>query len=159
MGVEDEERENLGYKIIGNSNLTSNTPEEAEYRSYPYRWVICIFFSIQQIGLGMMMVGFSPITALMAKVYSVDSIWTTMLILCYSIIFVPINIPANILIKSKGIAWPIRIATLFFISGAWIRIFVGINFFFILAGQCINALGMPFVQALGATIAGTWFGK
>jgi len=62
------------------------------------------------MGLGMMMVGFSPITALMARVYEVDSIWTTMVVLCYSIIFVPVNFPANFLIQSKGIAYPIRIA-------------------------------------------------
>mmetsp|Transcript_12237 Transcript_12237/g.10850 ORF Transcript_12237/g.10850 Transcript_12237/m.10850 type:complete len:263 (+) Transcript_12237:2-790(+) len=147
----------LNVKIYKSSNLTTSS-DVPQYTLYPYRWVICIFFSLQQMGLGMMMVGFSPITALMARVYEVDSIWTTMVVLCYSIIFVPVNFPANFLIQSKGIAYPIRIATVLFIIGAWVRLLVKVNFFFILAGQCINALGMPFVQALGATIAGTWFG-
>mmetsp|Transcript_7812 Transcript_7812/g.7384 ORF Transcript_7812/g.7384 Transcript_7812/m.7384 type:complete len:84 (+) Transcript_7812:177-428(+) len=83
----------------------------------------------------MMMVGFSPITAFMAKVYDVNSIWTTMIVLCYSIIFVPVNVPANALIKAKGIAYPIRIASVVFIAGAWIRMLVKVDFFFILIGQ------------------------
>ena len=32
------------------------------------------------------------------------------------------------------------------------------SFYFILAGQCIMALGNPFVQTIGAKIAAIWFG-
>jgi FLVCR family feline leukemia virus subgroup C receptor-related protein len=102
--------------------------------------------------------GFSPITVLLSKVYGVSSIVTTLLVICYAIIFVLLNVPANMLIKAKGIAWPIRIASCFFISGIWVGMLVNHNFYFLLLGQCINACGMPFVQAIGATIAGVWFG-
>ena len=81
------------------------------------------------------MIGFSPITSLMAKVYDVDPNITTMLVLCYAVIFIPFNFPANMLINSSGIAWPIRIACVLFIVGAWVRLLIRVNFYFVVIGQ------------------------
>ena len=136
---------------------SSSDTIQNQYILYPYRWIICLFFSTQQIGLGIAMIGFSPIISLLSDVYGVNSNVATMLVLWYQV-FIPLNFAANKLIDSKGIALPIRIAWVLFIVGAWIRVLIKVNFYFVLIGQWINAFGMPFVQAIGATIAGAWFG-
>jgi hypothetical protein len=80
-----------------------------KYKLTPYRWVLCIFFVIQQIGVGIGMVGYTTITPSVRDHYGVSNIATSLLVLSFTIFFIPLNFPANQLIESKGISWPIRI--------------------------------------------------
>jgi hypothetical protein len=125
---------------------------------YPYRWVICITFVIQQIGVGIGMVGYTTITPLVRDVYRVSNIATSLLVLSFTIAFIPLNFPANQLIESKGMSWPIRIHCFTVFVGAFVRLLLHQSFYFILLGQVIMALGQPFTLTIGAKMAGLWFG-
>ena len=81
----------------------------AKYKLSPYRWVLCLFFVIQQIGVGIGMVGYTTITPQVRDYYNVSNIATSLLVLSFTIFFIPLNFPANQLIESKGISWPIRV--------------------------------------------------
>lgn len=128
------------------------------YELSPYRWIICIFFMIQQIGSGIGMVGFTAISPLLKNVFNVDALSISLLVLSFTIAFIPFNFPANKLIENYGISWPIRISWISIFLGSFIRLLSPSSFYFILAGQWIMALGNPFVQTIGAKLASIWFG-
>lgn len=112
-----------------------NPLKEEKYPLSPYRWVLCIFFVIQQIGVGISMVGFTAITPLMRDVFGVGNIAVSLLVLSYTIMFIPMNFPANQMIEKYGISWPIRLSCIAVFVGCWIRILSPHSFYFILAGQ------------------------
>lgn len=104
------------------------------------------------------MVGMSAITPIITGVYGVSSLTTTMLILPFVILFIPLIFPANYLINNYGISIPVYIASVTLIIGAWIRMFVNSHFSFLIAGQVVMAMGQPFVLSTPAKLAGVWFG-
>ena len=124
----------------------------------PFRWILCICFMIQQAGYGIGMVGYSTISPLVRDVYGITNIEVSLLVLWYTILFIPINFPANFLVEKHGIAIPIRIGCIALVIGALARLFLHNGFYFILTGQSIMAAGLPFCQTLGAKIAAVWFG-
>lgn len=127
------------------------------YKLYPYRWVVCIFFCTQMIAFGIWSSGFVAITPLMSKVYHVNINYVAALSVIYSAVFLPVNLVANKLAKTYGIALPIKISCVLGIIGSFARLLVPYSFHFLFAGQAINSIGMPFINALGANVAGAWF--
>jgi hypothetical protein len=117
------------------SDDTSVPKEKDKYVLSPYRWVLCFFFIIQQIGVGIGMVGYTTITPSVRDYYGVTNIATSLLVLSFTIAFIPLNFPANQLIESKGISWPIRIHCVCVFAGSFTRLFLKESFYFILAGQ------------------------
>ena len=132
--------------------------EHGAYQLYPVRWAICVFFTSSIVASGLGMVGFSAITTDIADIYGVSGLVTTMLVLPFIILFIPCIFPANYLIDAYGIRIPVYVASVTLIIGAWIRLFVNVNFLFVVAGQVIMALGQPFMLSAPAKLAAVWFG-
>ena len=155
------------FEIIGNVQPSIQHPEDQldedeidnkNYRLYGYRWIICLFFSTQQMAFGMCNVGYSPIFPFMSKVYTININYVTSLGIMYAPAFIIVNFFSNRIASKHGMATPIFIASLLGTSGAFLRLLVPYGFEYMFIGQLINAIGMPFVQAHGATVAQWWFG-
>ena len=117
-----------------------------------------MFFTSSIVASGLGMVGFSAITPIISDLYGVGGITTSMLVLPFIILFIPCIFPANYLIDTVGIRVPVYIASVTLLAGAWIRQLVNVNFYFVLAGQVIMALGQPFMLSAPAKLAALWFG-
>lgn len=140
---------------LGQNSNDKNVPE---YRLYPIRWAICIFFTTSIVASGLGMVGFSAITPIISDIYGVSGLVTSMLVLPFIILFIPCIFPANYLIERVGINVPVYIASVTLLVGAWIRMLVNIDFYFVLGGQIIMAIGQPFMLSAPAKLAAVWFG-
>ena len=132
--------------------------ESNQYTLYAIRWPMCIFFTSSIVASGLGMVGFTAISNNLTGIYGVSSLATTMLVLPFIILFIPWIFPANYLIDTKGIVIPVYIASVTMILGAWIRILVNTNFYFVIGGQVLMAIGQPFMLSAPAKLAALWFG-
>lgn len=166
MGVEDLETKNQKDTINKVSDLTAgsrdgNNSEEIklpEFRLYGVRWAICIFFTTSLVANGLSMVGFSAISTIIGDIYGVSGLVTQMLVLPYILLFIPCVFPANYLIDNYGIRIPVFIASITLLIGSWLRLLVNVDFYFVIAGQVIIAIGQPFMLSAPAKLAAVWFG-
>ncbi len=72
---------------------TSLTPPETgkQYTLYSFRWVMQAFFTVSTIVSGFLMVGFSPISETIAKIYDCSQIIVQLQTLLFLIAFIPGN--------------------------------------------------------------------
>lgn len=84
---------------------------------------------------GLAQIGLGPIMTIIQDIYGVKGIMSSLLILPFTIFFIPLIFPANYLIENYGIRIPVYIASSTLVIGAWIRIFVNTSYYFLLAGQ------------------------
>ena len=103
------------------------------------------------------MIGFSPITTIIQALYDIGDFEAQLLMLVFVILYIPCMFPANYLIENKGISIPIYIASIAMLAGAWLRMLVNVNFYFVIAGQTLMAFGQPFMMTAPAKLAGLWF--
>jgi hypothetical protein len=117
MGETDQLLDNGNTKGNLNKELSDETASHGEkkakkeYTLYPLRWFIIIFFTTSVVSSGLGMVAFTPISKIIKETYGVSDLITTMLVLPYTILFIPFIFPANSLIESKGISVPVYVAT------------------------------------------------
>ena len=137
---------------------TGEGKSKKTYTLYPIRWPMCIFFTTSIVASGLGMVGFTAISNNLTGIYGVSSLATTMLVLPFIFLFIPWIFPANYLIDTKGVVIPVYIASVTLLAGAWIRILVNTNFYFVIAGQVLMAIGQPFMLSAPAKLAALWFG-
>lgn len=162
--MEQNTTRKLKDSINKDSSSTDNEKSEKgnknkdEYTLYAIRWPMCIFFTTSIVASGLGMVGFTAVSNNLTGIYGVSSLATTMLVLPFIILFIPCIFPANYLIDTKGIQIPVYIASVSLLVGAWIRIFVNNNFYFVIAGQVLMAIGQPFMLSAPAKLAALWFG-
>lgn len=143
------------YETRENSDSNNN---KKTYELYPIRWAMCAFFTTSIAASGLGMVGFSAITPIISEIYGVSGLVTTMLVLPFIILFIPCIFPANYLIDKTGIRVPVYFASATLLAGAWIRLLVNTDFYFVIAGQVIMAIGQPFMLSAPAKLASLWFG-
>jgi FLVCR family feline leukemia virus subgroup C receptor-related protein len=110
----------------------------------------------------MMWITASPITTVIAKVtstqtYGVADIWVEMCSLVYMIFYIPVVFPSNYILDKFGLRAGVIIGIGLTTLGAWVRIGAYFDFWFILAGSCLGAIGQPFLMNAPAKLAATWF--
>lgn len=96
-------------------------------------------FTFKEIAGGITQVGFTPITSVIKEAYGTTDVMVSLLYLCYTIAFIPLNFPANQITESKGISISIRASCILLLAGSWIRLLSNQSFYFILAGQALMA--------------------
>jgi predicted MFS family arabinose efflux permease len=62
-----------------------------KYTLYPFRWLMQAFFTVSMIVSGFLMVGFSPISNTIAKIYDCSQIIVQLQTLLFLIAFIPGN--------------------------------------------------------------------
>ena len=111
----DEEVRANGSLNKGETDSFSNYNDQKQtktYTLYPLRWAICIFFTTSVVASGLGMVAFSPISQVIKATYNVSDLTVTMLVLPFTIMFIPCIFPANYLIDNKGIRINVYIASI-----------------------------------------------
>ncbi|CAI2366233.1 unnamed protein product [Moneuplotes crassus] len=157
--AQDEQSINAKSERSSTSSMkTDSEISKSQFKLYPIRWVICVFFTTSIVASGLGMVGMTAITPIISDIYDVSGLVTNMLVLPFIILFIPLIFPANYLIENYGISIPVYWATVTLLVGAWVRLFVNYNFFAVIGGQVIMALGQPFVLSAPAKLSALWFG-
>ena len=120
--------------------------------------MIIVFFTTTLAASGLGNIGFAAISPIIKRCYGVSDLAVTFLVLPAVILFVPLIFPANYLYDNYGMRVPIILASLLNIAGAWVRQFVNYNFYILMAGQVVMAIGQPLILSAPAKVAAMWFG-
>mgnify|MGYP002363051331 CR=1 FL=1 len=112
--------------------------------------------------MGVLLVGFAPITPLLISIYGVSPFATTFLVTIFSIMQMVFNFPSNYIMDNYGIAIPTYIASFCHAAGAWI--WIGMwgaeesGFAWLLFGQTVAACGCAFIISGPSKVSTIWFG-
>mmetsp|Transcript_16041 Transcript_16041/g.23224 ORF Transcript_16041/g.23224 Transcript_16041/m.23224 type:complete len:423 (-) Transcript_16041:3-1271(-) len=123
----------------------------------PMRWVVLALYLAANIGIAIIFVSFSPITSVIADIYDVSTTWVEMCTLIIMIVYVPVTFPANYFLDEYGLRGGMIIGTGLTMLGSFIRIGAYFNFWFILVGNFVVALGQPFITNAPSKVSAFWF--
>jgi MFS family permease len=77
------------------------------YRTYPYRWVVLAVFTLVNVTIQTLWIGYAPITGQAAAYYGVSDTAVGAFAMVFMLAFIPLSLPAAWLIDTRGF----RIAT------------------------------------------------
>jgi fucose permease len=136
--------------------------KEEEYREYSSRWVMLTLFSLSTVCSFMMLVTCSPITrqltnVVLIQIYDVPPLAVNACVMVFFAAFIPVVFPSNYVLGKYGLRTGILIGMSLTFAGSVARIGGFQEFYWILIGQSIAALGQPFLLNGTVQLAILWF--
>lgn len=77
-------------------------PSAASYRVYPYRWVVLAVFTLVNLTIQTLWIGYAPITGEAATYYGVSDTAIGAFAMVFMLAFIPLSLPAAWLIDTRG---------------------------------------------------------
>jgi sugar phosphate permease len=143
-------------KHINSNTKNRRNMEKSEARSY--RWVVLFTYMLVAVVSQILWLNFAPITRpIMTSIFRVTESDVGLLSMVWPLLFIPVSIPAGILIDKKGFKFGVSIGALIMAVFAVLRIFSGENFTMLLIFQSCAALGQPFVFNAVSKLVTLWF--
>jgi len=93
--------------------------------------------------------------------YNVETWHVSYTMFIYTVMYVVFNIPAVYLFNRFGLQIPTIIASICYITGAWVRLFANSfehGFIMVMIGQTIAGFGWTFMVQAPTKVAALWFG-
>jgi MFS family permease len=128
---------------------------------YKYRWVVLISYSLALVSLGMLGSTCTTSASLVKEIYGLSVFGANLANFSYFIMYTPSSLVAIAVFKRYGAKVSIIIGCVFYLIGAWLRLFVlfsGDSFTVFYVGSFVAAIGQPFLMMLTSKIASNWFG-
>jgi len=123
-----------------------------------YRWVVLLSYMVVAVVSQILWLNFAPITKpIMTSIFGVTESEVGLLSMVWPLLFIPVSIPAGILIDKKGFKFGVSIGASIMALFAVLRIFSGENFTLLLIFQSCAALGQPFVFNAISKLVTLWF--
>ncbi len=127
-------------------------------QAYSYRWVVLFSYMLVAVVSQILWLNFAPITKpIMTNIFMVTESDVGLLSMVWPLLFIPVSIPAGILIDRKGFKFGVIIGASIMAAAAVLRIFSGKNFTLLLLFQSCAALGQPFVFNAISKLVTLWF--
>eukprot|EP01101_Sappina_pedata_P012052 TRINITY_DN8216_c0_g1_i1.p2 TRINITY_DN8216_c0_g1~~TRINITY_DN8216_c0_g1_i1.p2 ORF type:complete len:734 (-),score=126.68 TRINITY_DN8216_c0_g1_i1:14-2215(-) len=132
--------------------------EEKTYVLYKSRWLQVLWFCLASLANQFLWIAFSPIVTTTEKYYGVGSVAVNMLSLSFMIAYPPFVLVAGYVLDNMGYRFGMSVGIVMSIAGAWLRGCGGPSgFWLVMLGQCLAAVGQPFVLNATAIVAANWF--
>ncbi|MGB7873409.1 MAG: MFS transporter [Anaerolineales bacterium] len=131
--------------------------EKADFKVYPYRWVVLLAFMAIVAVNQLLWISFAPITSQAVTFYGVSDLSIGLLSLIFMIVYIFVTFPASWVIDTHGIRVAVGIGaglTGFF---GLLRGLVATNYTWVLIAQIGIAIGQPFILNAVTTVAARWF--
>ncbi|MEM3700973.1 MAG: MFS transporter [Candidatus Bathyarchaeia archaeon] len=126
--------------------------------AYSYRWVVLLTYMLVAVVSQILWLNFAPITRpIMTSIFGVTESDVGLLSMVWPLLFIPVSIPAGILIDKKGFKFGVSVGALIMAIFAVLRIFSRENFTVLLFFQSFAALGQPFVFNAISKLVTLWF--
>jgi len=123
-----------------------------------YRWVVLFTYMIVAFISQLLWLNFAPITTpIITSIFRVTESEVGLLSMVWPLIFIPVSIPAGLLIDKKGFKFGVSVGAMLMALFAVLRIFSGENFTLLLLFQSGAAFGQPFVFNAVSKLAALWF--
>ena len=130
----------------------------AKFPVYPYRWVVLFTYMLVAVVSQILWLNFAPITTpIMTTLFGVTESDVGLLSMVWPLLFIPVSVPAGILIDKKGFKLAVSIGASIMALFAVLRIFSGENFIMLLLFQSCVALGQPFIFNAVSKLVTLWF--
>ena len=139
--------------------VTENKPKpvKIEFGKDPYRFVIISLYLVQMIIVGLLNNPLTPIATTTMKVYDItgDKVALTTSVCQFSNILM--SFPAINLVGRMGIRVGIIIGVFLMALGLSVRVMINTNIYYVIVGQMISGIGVPFVGGVLAKVITEWF--
>jgi len=131
-------------------------PSEESYGVYGYRWVVLVSFMLIGALTQLMWLSYAPILKETEFLMGASEFKVTLLMLMFPLLYIPVSIPAGIIIDRKGWRFAVMIGAVCTAGFSFLRIFAG-NYPLVLLGMLGIAIGQPFVLNSITKMVTTWF--
>lgn len=140
----------------GNVPEVEETTAGEEHGLYPYRWVVLGAFMVIAAITQLMWLAYAPITSKMQDSLGWSEFSIVLLATMYPLLYIPVSIPAGIIIDRKGWRYAVMIGAIFTAAFSFLRLFVD-NYTLVLLGSIGIAIGQPFVLNSITKMVSDWF--
>jgi len=137
----------------------AESPEERaekEHGKYGYRWVVLGSFMLVAAVTQLMWLNYAPITSQTQELMGVSEIKVVLLATMFPLIYVPVSIPAGLLIDRKGFRFAVMLGAFLTAAFSFLRLFAD-NYVLVLLGMIGISVGQPFVLNSITKMVSTWF--
>jgi cyanate permease len=130
---------------------------QAEFKVYPYRWVVLAVFMAVVLVNQLAWITFAPITGVAAQYYGVSDLSIGLLSMSFMLVFIFVSIPASWVIDTYGFRVGVGIGAVLTGVFGLLRGLGGQNYTLVLIAQIGIAVGQPFILNALTKVAARWF--
>jgi len=132
-------------------------PAEPTYRVYPYRWVVLAVFTLVNVTIQTLWIGYAPITGAAAEYYGVSDMAIGALAMVFMLAFVPLSLPAAWLIDTRGFRMATGLGAVVMGACGILRGLAGPNYALVLAATLGIAAAQPLLLNAWTKMPARWF--
>src|SRR5665647_299001 len=140
--------------------------EEGQFGLYRYRWMVLASFMVVGALTQLMWLNYAAITTTtgvgasrlvgVAQLMGVSEFKITLLATMFPLLYIPVSIPAGIIIDRKGFRYAVLLGAILTAGFSFLRLFTG-NYVLVLLGMIGIAIGQPFVLNSITKMTSAWF--
>jgi MFS family permease len=131
--------------------------EEKAYGVYGYRWVVLGAYMLIAALTQLMWLTYAPISTQTQSLMGFEGEFPiVVLALMFPLIYIPVSIPAGIIIDRKGYRYAVLIGAVLTAGFSFLRIFSG-SYALVLIGMIGISIGQPFVLNAITKLVSAWF--
>jgi MFS family permease len=129
----------------------------ATYRVYPYRWVVLAVFTLVNVTIQTLWIGYAPITGQAAAYYGVSDTAIGAFAMVFMLAFIPLSLPAAWLIDTRGFRVATGLGAVVMGACGILRGFAGANYALAMAATLGIAAAQPLLLNAWTKMPAQWF--
>jgi len=131
--------------------------KEEAYGVYGYRWVVLAAYMLIAALTQLMWLTYAPISTQTQSLMGFEGEFPIVILaLMFPLIYIPVSIPAGIVIDRKGYRYAVMIGAVLTAGFSFLRIFSG-SYVLVLIGMIGISVGQPFVLNAITKLVSSWF--
>ena len=127
------------------------------YRVYPYRWVVLAVFTLVNVTIQTLWIGYAPITGQAAAYYGVSDTAIGAFAMVFMLAFIPLSLPAAWLIDTRGFRFATGLGAVIMGACGILRGLAGANYAMAMAATLGIAAAQPLLLNAWTKMPARWF--
>ena len=132
-------------------------PAASTYRVYPYRWVVLAVFTLVNVTIQTLWIGYAPITGQAAAYYGVSDTAIGAFAMVFMLAFIPLSLPAAWLIDTRGFRVATGLGAVVMGACGILRGLAGDNYWMAMAATLGIAAAQPLLLNAWTKMPARWF--
>ena len=132
-------------------------PAAPTYRVYPYRWVVLAVFTLVNVTIQTLWIGYAPITGAAAAYYGVSDTAIGAFAMVFMLAFIPLSLPAAWLIDTRGFRLATGLGAVVMGACGILRGLAGPNYALAMAATLGIAAAQPLLLNAWTKMPARWF--
>ena len=132
-------------------------PADPRYRVYPYRWVVLAVFTLVNVTIQTLWIGYAPITGQAASYYGVSDTAIGAFAMVFMLAFIPLSLPAAWFIDTRGFRVATGLGAVVMGTCGILRGLAGTNYWAAMAATLGIAAAQPLLLNAWTKMPAQWF--